>query len=169
MSTSKKKTSNVEEETQQVSVFIDRSQYVPHLLNILNNRISSGASDLYIKRFGVGINDWRVLSIVARYPGCIATFAAEKMEVHKAIVSRAMQVLVDHGYVRLEPQGKEKLVFLTPQGKRLYEKIAKVALAREKLLLRGLSEERKAQLRTLLAHLTANVPAMNEHFARDDK
>lgn len=166
--TTRKKPGTAADHEEPAGVLIDRSQYVPHLLNILNNRISSGASDLYIKRFGLGINDWRLLSIVARYPGCIVTFAADRMEVHKAVVSRALQALQAQGHVRVEQQGKEKLVYLSPGGRRLYESMARVALEREKLLLKGLSDERKAMLRTLLAHLMNNVSAMNEHFLRDD-
>lgn len=147
-----------------VSMLVDRSQYVPHLLNILNNRISSGASDLYIRRFGVGINEWRLLSVIARYPGCIVTFAAGKMEVHKGIVSRALQSLAEGGHLRVEPQGKEKLIYLTTAGKRLYEAIVRVALEREKLLLKGFTEERKAMLLDLLRQLMANADAMNDHF-----
>ena len=169
MKTKPRKASERRSDPQTVSVLIDRSQYVPHLLNVLNNKVSSGASDLYIKRFGIGINDWRVLSVVAREPGCISSFAAEKMGAHKAIVSRALQFLVEHKFVRIEPHGKEKLAFLTVEGKRLYEAVVKVALQRENLLLRGLSEEQKAMLRTLLAHLMDNVQGVNDFFADEER
>ncbi len=142
---------------------IDRNVYIPHFLNILNNKLSSGASDLYIKMFGIGINDWRVLSVAVRNQGCIANFIAEKMEAHKAVVSRSVQYLRDQKHVRIEPAGKEKLIFVTPAGQRLYSDVARVALAREKLLLRGLNEEQQATLRSLLSHLLSNVPAVNAY------
>lgn len=144
-------------------VQIDRNVYIPHFLNTLNNKLSSGASDLYIKMFGIGINDWRVLSVAVKNQGCIANFIAEKMNVHKAVVSRSVQYMRDQKHLRIEPAGKEKLIFVTAAGQRLYVDVARVALAREKLLLRGLTEEQQATLRSLLAHLLSNVPAVNAY------
>ena len=142
---------------------IDREVYIPHFLNVLNNKLSSGASDLYIKLFGIGINEWRVLSVAVKNPGCIANLIADRMDVHKAVVSRSVQYLRDQKNLRVEPAGKEKLIFVTAAGQRLYSDVARVALAREKLLLRGLSEEQQAMLRSLLAHLLSNVPAVNAY------
>jgi hypothetical protein len=117
-------------------VQIDREIYIPHFLNTLNNKLSSGASDLYIKLFGIGINDWRALSV---------------------------EYMRDQGHLRIEPAGKEKLIYVTATGQKLYSEVARVALAREKLLLRGLSQEQQATLRSLLAHLLSNVPAVNAY------
>jgi DNA-binding MarR family transcriptional regulator len=147
------------------SAHIDRNVYIPHFLNSLNNKLSSGASDLYIKLFGIGINDWRVLSVAVKNQGCIANFIAEKMDVHKAVVSRSVQYLRSRKHLRIEPAGKEKLIFVTPAGQRLYADVARVALARETLLLQGLTEEQQATLRSLLAHLLSNVPAVNAYSA----
>ena len=140
---------------------IDRDLYIPRYLDILNNKLSSGASDLYIKLFGIGISDWRVLSVAVKHEGCIANFIAQRMEVHKAVVSRSVQYLRDQKYLRIEPSGKERLIFVTTVGRELYSEVARVALAREQLLLRGLNEEQQATLRTLLAHLLSNMPAVN--------
>jgi DNA-binding MarR family transcriptional regulator len=131
----------------------------------LNNKLSSGASDLYIKLFDIGISDWRVLTVAVKNQGCIANFIAQRMEVHKAVVSRSVQYLRDQKYLRVEPSGKEKLIFVTATGQKLYGEVARVALAREKLLLRGLTDEQQATLRTLLAHLLANMPAVNAYLA----
>jgi DNA-binding MarR family transcriptional regulator len=143
--------------------YIDRTVYIPHFLNSLNNKLSSGASDLYIKLFGIGINDWRVLSVAVKNQGCIANFIAEQMDVHKTIVSRSIQSLREQKYLRVEPAGKEKLIFLTPSGQRLYSDVARIALAREKLLLRGLTSEQQSLLRSLLSHLLSNVPDVNAY------
>jgi DNA-binding MarR family transcriptional regulator len=142
---------------------IDRTVYIPHFLNTLNNKLSSGASDLYIKLFGIGINDWRVLSVAVKNPGCIANFIAEKMDVHKAIVSRSVQFLRDQGYLRIVPEGKQRLIHVNADGQALYSDIARVALERERLLLQGLTDEQQATLRSLLAHLLANVAAVNAY------
>jgi DNA-binding MarR family transcriptional regulator len=142
---------------------IDRTVYIPHFLNTLNNKLSSGASDLYIQIFGIGISDWRVLSVAVKNAGCSGNFIAEQMDAHKAIISRSVQFLRDEGYLRLVPEGKHKLIYVTKKGESLYSDVARVALEREKLLLKGLSEEQQTTLRHLLAHLLSNVAAVNAY------
>lgn len=48
--------------------YIYGANYVPSHLSHLNNRLSSGASQLYLKHFGVGINEWRILSVLSNWP-----------------------------------------------------------------------------------------------------
>lgn len=44
---------------------VDITTYIPHLLSSVNNALSRGASKLYLKRFGIGIVEWRVSDVSA--------------------------------------------------------------------------------------------------------
>lgn len=142
---------------------VDGDRLVTHYLNLINTKLSSGASDLYIELFGIGINDWRVLTVVAMNPGCIAKFVAERMSVHKAVVSRSVQYLLEQGYVAVGPDAREKSIHLTRHGEALHNEVSKIALMREKLLLAGLTPEQLSTLKSLLAQLLENVPRVNSY------
>lgn len=143
-------------------ILIDNTVYVPHFLSRLNNRLSSGASDLYLELFDIGINEWRVVTVLVKMPGCIAADVAEHTDIHKGVVSRSLQALMLKGLVRLETSDEAlRRIFLTSAGHKLYKNVADVALAREEILLQGLTKAEVATLRSALKKMIANLPEVN--------
>ncbi|WP_199506304.1 hypothetical protein [Geodermatophilus sp. TF02-6] len=51
---------------------IDRESSTPAYLTLIANAWSSGNSVFYMHRYGIGVNDWRVLSTLANHPGATA-------------------------------------------------------------------------------------------------
>ncbi len=141
--------------------------YIPALLSILNNRLSSGASDLYLQRFGVGINEWRILTVLKQYPGCTAGFVSEQAAIHLTVISRSLRGLQDKGLVAVDRSAWQRLLALTPVGHTMHDRIARVALRREQRLLQGLSASEVECLRDVLLRLTANLPQV-EALVLDD-
>jgi DNA-binding MarR family transcriptional regulator len=141
----------------------DSTNYVPALLSTLNNRLSSGASDLYLKHFDIGINEWRILTVMAPHPECTAKFIAEKAAIHEAVISRSVRGMAEKGLVDIDSSSWQRSLSLTPAGLDKYEEIAMVALRREELLLTGFLEEERMQLRNLLRKLTANVALVDAY------
>ena len=41
---------------------VEAGRYAPYFLSIINNRLSWGASQLYLSMFDIGLNEWRILS-----------------------------------------------------------------------------------------------------------
>lgn len=144
----------------------DPAVYVPALLSTLNNRLSSGASDLYLRRFGVGINAWRILTVLKQTPGCTAAFIAERAAIHLTVISRSLGEMQLLGLVEIDGRQRQRLIELTPQGRQLHDRIAAVALQREARLLAGLSGHEVVLLRGLLERLTANLAEVDSD-ARD--
>jgi len=132
--------------------------YIPALLSTLNNRLSSGASDLYLQRFGVGINEWRILTVLKQFPGCTASFVSEQAAIHLTVISRSLRGLQDKGLVAVDRSAWQQLLALTPAGHTMHDRIARVALQREQRLLGGLTPDEVDQLRNVLVRLTANLP-----------
>ena len=122
----------------------DPTVSVAALLNTLNNRLSSGASDLYLRHFGVGINEWRILTVLCSTSGCTAAYIAARAAIHLTVISRGLRSLQGKGLVDID-------------------RIAAVALAREHCLLQGLSPAEVDSLRGLLGRLTANVAAVDAY------
>lgn len=135
----------------------DPALYVPALLSTLNNRLSSGASDLYLAHFGVGINEWRILTVLAQSPGCTPAFVAERAAIHATVISRGARALADKGLVAIDRAGWQRHLTLTGEGRQMHDAIAAVALQREARLLAGLKAAEVRELRRLLGRLTENL------------
>jgi DNA-binding MarR family transcriptional regulator len=145
----------------------DSSNYIPALLSTLNNRLSSGASDLYLKHFDVGINEWRILTVMAQYEECNAKFIAEQAAIHEAVISRSVRGMAEKGLVHIDSSSWQRTLSLTKEGTQKYLDIAEVALRREALLVTGLTADEQAQTRELLRKLTANIPLVNAYEPLD--
>ncbi len=141
----------------------DPTVSVPALLNTLNNRLSSGASDLYLRHFGVGINEWRILTVLRSTSGCTAAFIAARAAIHLTVISRGLRSLQGKGLVDIDRSAWQRLATLTADGRALHDRVAAVALARERCLLQGLSDAEVDTLRGLLGRLTANVAAVDAY------
>lgn len=140
---------------------IDMSRFVPSWLSHLNNRLSSGASQIYLRRFGVGINEWRVLSMLSIEPRITAARVGHGLGLHKAIVSRSVHDLESKRLLTFSFEGGQRLLELTERGHALHDEMVVVALARERMLLAGFSERERETLLGYLRRMHANLPAVD--------
>lgn len=141
--------------------YIDGANYVPSYLSHLNNRLSSGASQLYLKHFGVGINEWRILSVLSNWPRSSAGTIGETVGMHKTVVSRSLRGMEEKHLVIIDTGDGQRLMELTPAGQALHDRIVVVALERERLLTQDFSDEERRTLIALLARMLVNVEAVN--------
>ena len=145
---------------------LNLSCYVPALLNFLSNKLSAGASQCYRKHFGIGVVEWRMLSMLAVENDITANRISQTIGLDKSAVSRSLQALEKAGHVRSQVDIKDarrNTVSLTASGKGLHARVLKVALERERRLLSGLSEAEVDTLIELLGRLHAQVPNVNEY------
>ena len=143
---------------------LDLSVYLPHHLTVIANRWARGSSRIYLARFGVGVNEWRIMSMIAVEPGVSAHRAGQVTAVDKAVVSRTLKVLEGRGLVTVtqDPDDNRKTALrLTPAGFALHDEIVAVALERQRRLLEGFSEAEIAQLTDFALRMVANLPAVN--------
>ncbi|MDB5404081.1 MAG: hypothetical protein QOD93_781 [Acetobacteraceae bacterium] len=142
---------------------LELDNYIPGILVWLTNRLVSGASQTYRKRFGIGTSDWRVLSYLGVYGIGTAAQICALIDMNKAAASRSASLLERSGYVKSEPRiGRRLELRLTPKGRDLYEQILGVALARERVLLEGISEDERVTFIRLVHHMLANLPKANK-------
>jgi DNA-binding MarR family transcriptional regulator len=143
---------------------INHGRYVPALINFLGNKLSAGASSSYRREFGVGITEWRILSMLASEDACTAQQICQFFDLDKGLVSRTLKSLVDNGSVTVssEPGGdNRRIVLLTRSGRALHDRIIELALDREKVLLDCLDAKEVDVLIDLLRRLLAQTPAVN--------
>ncbi len=145
---------------------IEREHYAPYYLTVIANAISSSASQVYLREFGIGVNDWRVLSHLGLEPGCTAQVISNVLRVDKSVVSRSVKTLVDRGLVAVETTPGFRRLYLTARGAQVHKDMVPVALERERLLLAGLADAEVDQLLGLLRRVHANLPALTAYDPR---
>ena len=80
---------------------IDPQRYVPAYINWISNKLSRGASQHYLKCFGVGIEVWRILLLLTQQKTLTAQEAARVIGMDKASVSRAFKAMQAQGLITL--------------------------------------------------------------------
>lgn len=140
-------------------------EYLPALLTQISNKWSRGSSRIYIKKFGVGINEWAVMSMLAVEPRITANRISSVIGMDKAAVGRSLRDLEAKGLVSLEPNaadGRSKLITLTAAGYKMHDAIIKIALARERRALASLKPHEVSALIALLNKVRSNVVEMQK-------
>lgn len=132
---------------------IDIDQYVPYFLEAVNNSLSRGASRLYLKRFGIGIVEWRIVSMLAIEPDIAAARICEVISLDKGAVSRGLESLDRLELLAcrsLTSDPRRKIWRLSRKGYTLHDQIIAVALDREARLLHGVdTKDLEAFLRVM--------------------
>lgn len=132
---------------------IDIENYSPYLLVAVNNTLSRGASRKYIHQFGIGIVEWRTMSMLAIEPGVTAARICQIVSLDKGATSRALKALNSRGNLKFEQSKtdeRQKFWRLSEAGYDMHDEILKVALEREKQLICGVeSEEFEVFLRVM--------------------
>lgn len=114
--------------------------YVPFFLAAVNNPLSSGASLLYRRDFGVGIVEWRIISMLAIEDRIPASRIVDVVHLDKSATSRGLRDLEDKGIVESKASGtdmRRRVWWLSKGGYALHDRILAMALQREAQLLAG--------------------------------
>ena len=143
---------------------LDLQNYSPFFITALSNSLAAGASRTYRRMFGIGVAEWRLMTMLANEPELTLQVVADATGVDKSAISRAENALARGGHVASRPDPadpRRKLLQLTSAGRELHDRVLDVALAREARLLRDLDAGERRVLLDLLRRLLANVPAVN--------
>lgn len=142
---------------------IELERFLPYRLSVLTNTVSSIIAGSYRDRFGLGIPDWRVMAVLARFPGSSAQQLAEHTRMDKVAVSRSVSRLVERELLTrevAEDDRRRSSLYLSEAGKEIYARIVPLARDYEARLLQGISPERRAALDGLLEDLQQAAEAL---------
>ena len=132
-------------------------------INMLANKLMLKSSAAYTQNFGIGMMEWRVISVLSSSPNSSLQSISDILGLDKAAVSRTVKKLEEKKYISIDGDETDKRVYvinLTPKGEQLYEVAADFAIEREKLLLENLSDDEKDQLFNILKILRNKVNEM---------
>ncbi|RYE91348.1 MAG: MarR family transcriptional regulator [Myxococcales bacterium] len=130
-------------------------RFLPFRLSVASNAVSRAIARAYEARFGLKVTEWRLIAVLAE-GGLTQQAIVERTVLDKVSVSRAAQALVDRRLARREPvegDARSHLLTLTPEGQRLHDEVAPLALSMEATMLGGLSRDEVADLHRLLSRL----------------
>lgn len=142
---------------------VDIETYIPFFLSTINNALSRGASQVYRDRYGIGIVEWRVISMLAIEANIPAVRICEVISTDKGQVSRALVRLSQAGLVSSEVTSadvRKKNWKLTDKGYDLHDQILAVALLREEAMIDGCTPEDLEAFLRVMRLMSRNVAAI---------
>lgn len=137
--------------------------FIPYRLSVLSNTISMLIAGVYEREFGLTIPQWRIMAVLARYPGLSAVELAGSTAMDKVAVSRAVQgLLKSKRIVRTYDKGDRRrtMLRLSAAGQAVYNRVWPMALEYEAELLSALSPADQRNFDRLLARLMEQAKAM---------
>ena len=128
--------------------YLQLQDFYPYRLSVLSNLISEHIAEAY-KPYGITIPMWRIMAVLAEFPGLTATEIAKQIAMDKPAITRAVKALIAANYVQREASqhdGRSSHLQLTKKGHAIYAQVTPEALAYEQELLSILSA---SEIRTL--------------------
>ena len=137
---------------------IDPENFTPRLMALLSNALVWRESHELRRRFGLGTNDWRVISALAIRPGASATEVTDFIGVNKAVVSKSVTTLAERELIALVdgPRGSRPL-YLTPAGAQMHAEMLPVSTIGQDIILDGMDPAHVTALNTLLRDMIERV------------
>jgi DNA-binding MarR family transcriptional regulator len=137
---------------------IDPENFTPRLLALLSNALVWRESHELRRRFGLGTNDWRVISVLALRPGASATEVSEFIAVNKAVVSKSVAVLLERDLIVLVdgPRGSRP-IYLTPAGAQMHADMLPVSMSGQDILHSEIGPDQIATLNSWLRDMIDRV------------
>lgn len=142
---------------------IDLDRFLPYRLSVLTNLVSGTIAGAYQRRLGLSIPEWRVLAVLARYPGLSAAEVAARTRMDAVAVSRAVARLLAAGRLRRATSRDDRrrsVLSVSATGAAVYRKVAPIALGYERELLAALGPGERAALERILDVLTLRAQVL---------
>ncbi len=120
---------------------LDLESFLPYRLNRAAAAVSEELREVYGRKFGLTIPEWRLLATLAQFPRSTARSVGRHARLHKTKVSRAVQALEERRWLsRAENSAdrREEFLTLTSLGLQAYRGIVPDMAAYEARLLAAL-------------------------------
>ena len=123
----------------------------------LANVLRRSSTLVYGRRFGLSQVEWRIVALVGEHAPISLNALAELMGLDKGQTSRGVSALVVGRLVLREyrREGRGVRITLTKRGAQVYDELMISALARNDILLRGMSDAERREFFEILDRLTS--------------
>ncbi len=140
---------------------LNLKKFLPYRLSTVTNKISYAFSKLYSDKFGLTVNEWRIVAVLGQFPGLSADAICKTIEMDKVTVSRSVTKLLNKKYIDrdfAEKDRRHSILKLSRTGCKVYARIVPIAREFEKQLVQTLSRSDLENLEALLDKLNHNIP-----------
>lgn len=154
---------------------LDLNRYVPGLFTLIASNLSGGASSAYLSLYAIGIETWRVMVMLAIEGRVTAQRIVQLLDADKGAISRTLKTMHAQGLVQFEPDesdGRLRHAVFTTEGRRLHDRIIRLALVREAAAISVLTDAEVETLRDLLRRVYMNLPNVDNataEFSRHER
>jgi DNA-binding MarR family transcriptional regulator len=134
--------------------------HISYQVTLVANLMAFGNSAENVKRFGLNFREWRVLGGIGQLGPRTARQLVDDIHQDKATISRAITDLSHKGLITKLPNKLHKrspLIWMTEEGKALYEEILPEFARQAELFTDVLSESEKTQLCNILDKLKDHI------------
>jgi len=149
--------------TPSVPIKTERSPFFQLL--VLANLTARPFYERFGRRLHLSLSEWRVLLVVADRPGISAQDLADYIGLDKMNVSRAVRGLEARRRLtrRASPRDRRRFhLYLTPEGKRVYDEIAVSGLGRERAVFGALPPRERRAFFAKLTLLVARTRRLDQ-------
>lgn len=139
---------------------LDIQNYVPFLLNATANAWQRRTAADYRARFGIGIVEWRILSMLNIEPDITANRICDVIRMDKAAVSRTLTGLHKHGMLTFEASendSRKRRWRLSENGLRKHNDVIVAALEHEKGMVEGLDPDELEVFLKVIRKMLLNI------------
>lgn len=126
-------------------------------LAALSRLWSNAVEKDYERDFGLSLSEWRIVAIVGTEGPINAGAIADRGLLEKSHISRLVSRLLARGLLVSETDqedARKSWLSLTPEGERIFEKVAAISLQRDSEFLLPLTPRERVTFDRLLAKLT---------------
>ena len=118
--------------------------FLPYRLSLLSNAVSGAIAGVYVDKFAISMPEWRIMMILAEYPGISADEACRRTKIEKSVVSRAVARLLNRHFINRdmdENDRRRSILRLSETGLSVYDEVMPIARDYEAKLLADVTAE----------------------------
>lgn len=141
--------------------------FLPYRLNLVASEVSQALAEVYGRRFGISIPEWRIIATLGQFQTMTARDIGTHSRMHKTTVSRAVATLEKRQLIIRRANRadlREAFLALTASGQKMYLEIVPLARAFSEALCEGISPEEQKVLDGLLARLKDRLTSVDMPF-----
>jgi DNA-binding MarR family transcriptional regulator len=132
------------------------ADFLPYLLSVASNAVSSRVAEAYARQFGLRIPEWRVMAVLGDAGARTQRDLTTQTLMDKVAVNRACRALEEAGLASRTANardGRSHHLELTAAGREMHGRIMPLALEMERQLFEGFSAEERDTFRRLLGRV----------------
>jgi DNA-binding MarR family transcriptional regulator len=132
------------------------ADFLPYLLSVTSNAVSSRVAEAYRARFGLRIPEWRVMAVLGDSGARTQRDLTSATLMDKVAVNRACKALEDRGLAQRianARDGRSHHLELTEEGRAMHGRIMPLALGMERQLFESFSGTEREDFARFLTRL----------------